>query len=297
MKRLTIRRVPLYGALLVGAATLAIVGLVASGWLAQGWNLAVGPADAHPAFGQFLGTDRLGRSVLDKILVATPWTIGIAVAGALIATALGTMIGAIAGMSRGSVDEVVVWFFTTVGSIPGILLMIGVSLVFASMPAIASIGHGWLAMALALGLTGWIGTARLIRNEVRSRRGAPYVEAARSLGLGPVRVWWSHILPLTTHLIIIEFASHLAGYIQAGVILSFLGAGPADALSWGALIDEGRMDLARGVWWQLVATSAAVLTVAVAAHLLADELRDRLDPMTSETAGERAAERRWATSS
>jgi peptide/nickel transport system permease protein len=285
MRRIVTRSIPLYGALLVGVVTLAVVGLVASGWLAHGWNLAVESADTHPAFDHLLGTDRLGRSVLDKILIATPGTIGIAVAGALLATTLGTIIGAVAGMSRGLVDEVIVWLFSTVGSIPGILLMIGLSLVFGSMPAISSIGHGWLAMALALGLTGWIGTARLIRNEVRSRRDAPFVEAARSLGLGPVRVWWSHILPLTTHLIIIEFASHLAGYIQAGVILSFLGAGPADALSWGALIDEGRLDLARGVWWQLVAASAAVLTVAVAAHILADELRDRLDPTSARHTG------------
>lgn len=277
VKRIAISRIPLYGAFLVGVVTLAVIGLVASGWLAQGWNLAVGSADSHPAFDHLLGTDRLGRSVLDKVLIATPATIGIAVAGAIVATVLGTIIGAIAGMSRGLVDEMVVWLFSTVGSIPGLLLMIGLSLAFASMPAVSSIGHGWLAMALALGLTGWIGTARLIRNEVRSRRDALFVEAARSLGLGPVRVWWSHILPSTTHLIIIEFASHLAGYIHAGVILSFLGTGPADALSWGALIDEGRLDLSRGVWWQLVATSSAVLAVTVAAHVFADELRDRLD--------------------
>lgn len=264
--------------LLFAAATLLAVGLAGCGLLADDWNHAVGPADAAPGLEHLCGTDRLGRSVLDKLLAAAPATLGIALVGAALATAIGTVLGAVAGLARGPLDELIVWLLTTVGSIPGILLMIGLSLAFASLPAVAGLAQGGPAMALALGLAGWTGTARLIRNEVRARQDSPMIEAARSLGLGPLRIWWSHIRPMTIHLVIIEFVSHIAGYIHAGVILGFLGAGPVGLLSWGALIDEGRTDLARGAWWQLAFASTAVLAVAVAAHLLADALRDRLDP-------------------
>ena len=90
-----------------------------------------------------------------------------------------------------------------------------------------------------------------------------------------MRIWWSRILPMIRHLVIIEGASHAAAFIHAGVVQSFPGAGPADVPTWGTLIDEGRIDLARGVWWQLAAASACVLASAVAIHVLADELRDR----------------------
>lgn len=269
-------------ALLISAAALLVALLAGCGLIAGGRNHAVGPADLPPDAEHICGTDRLGRSVLDKLLAATPGTVGSALAGAAIATVLGTLVGVAAGLGRGLADECAVWLLTTVGSIPGILLMIGLSLAFSAMPVVA--GHNGLALALALGLTGWIGTARLIRSEVRARQGSRMVEAARGLGLGPLRIWWSYIRPQTTHLVIIEGASHLAGFIHAGVVLSFLGAGPADALSWGSLIDEGRTDLARGAWWQVAAAAGAVLAVAVSTHILADALRDRLDPATAPSA-------------
>lgn len=272
------RQLPLRLACAIMAA-FALISAAALGttWF-HDWNAAVGTGDQPPTWSHLLGTDRLGRSVLDKLAAATPATIGVATLGAAIATCLGTLIGAAAGLARGWVDEAIVWCFTTVASIPGILLMIALSLVLSAIPAVAAIGHGWLGMALALGLSGWVGTARLIRGEVQQRREARFVEAARSLGLAEVAIWRSHILPFTTHIICIEFASHLAGYIQAGVVLAFLGTGPAGALSWGALIDEGRLDLARGAWWQMAAAAVAVLSASIAAHIIADHIRDRCDP-------------------
>lgn len=274
----SMRSLPLQMAWLVAGMTAIVIGMVVITPWCDSWNAAVASGDLAPSWQHALGTDRLGRSVLDKLLRATPPTIGIAVAGAAIAICFGTLIGAIAGMCRGWIDEAIVWMFTTVASIPGILLMIALSLALSSIPAIATVGHGWPAMALALGLCGWVGTARLIRSEVRQRRDSTSVEAARSLGLSRPRIWRVHILPFTSHIIIIEFATHVAGYIQAGVILSFLGTGPANVLSWGMLIDEGRTDLVRGAWWQMTVAAAAVLLTSIAAHVLADDLRDRLDP-------------------
>lgn len=265
---------------LAAALAALVAGLVLCAWLGADWNRAAAASDLPPGPGHWCGTDRLGRSVLAKLCAAAPATVGAAAAGALLATAIGAGVGAAAGLAGRRLDAVLVWLYTTVGSIPGILRLVALSLAGAALPGVAA-GGAWTAvaaLAAALGLSGWVGTARLVRAAVRERRADPMVEAARAIGCGPWRIWRTRLQPAVAHLLLIEAAGHAAGFLHAGVVLGFLGAGPAGLPSWGALIDEGRTDLARGAWWQLAGAAGAVLLAALAAHCLADRLRDGWDP-------------------
>jgi peptide/nickel transport system permease protein len=139
-------------------------------------------------------------------------------------------------------------------------------------------GKGLWSMNLALGLTGWVGICRLIRGEFMKHKEREYVQAARSLGASNSRRIFIHILPNVSHLIIINFSFLFVGGIKTEVILSYLGLGVQGVPSWGTMIDEAKLELARGVWWQLGAATVAMLFVVLALNIVGDALRDALDP-------------------
>jgi peptide/nickel transport system permease protein len=139
-------------------------------------------------------------------------------------------------------------------------------------------GKGLTTICLVLGLTSWVGLARPIRGEFMKHKEREYVQAARSLGAGNSRRIFIHILPNVSHLIIINFSFLFVSAIKTEVILSYLGMGVQGVPSWGTMIDEAKLELARGVWWQLAAATVAMLIVVLALNILIDALRDALDP-------------------
>lgn len=184
---------------------------------------------------------------------------------------IGVTLGAIAGYFGGLVDELIVWFYTSVSSIPNIMLLVAVSLI---------LGKGILSIFLALGLTSWVGLCRLIRGEVMKHKEREYVQGATAIGLGDFSKLFIHILPNVFHLVIINFSLTFQTAIKAEVILSFLGLGSATLPSWGKMIDDAKLELARtpAVWWQLAGATLAMFVVVLALNLLGDALRDALDP-------------------
>jgi peptide/nickel transport system permease protein len=134
------------------------------------------------------------------------------------------------------------------------------------------------SVVIALGLTSWVGLCRLTRGEVLRQRERDYVAAARAIGLGEGRILFRHVLPNVFHLVIIDFTLNMVAFIQAEVVLSFLGLGVVDQPSWGRLIDDGRVELLRGVWWQVAGATLLVFILSLALNLLGDALRDALDP-------------------
>ena len=140
------------------------------------------------------------------------------------------------------------------------------------------LGKGLTSIYIALGLTAWAGLCRLIRGEVMKHKNREYVQAASALGAGHMRKLFIHIIPNVTHIVIIRTSLQFQVAIKSEVILSYLGLGVSGQPSWGTMIDDAKLELARGFWWQFIGATAAMFIVVLAFNILGDALRDALDP-------------------
>ena len=233
----------------------------------------------------WFGTDFIGRSVLWRFLYGVRVALTVAVLAAVVETIIGLTLGALGGYLGGWVDAIVIWIFTTFASIPWILLMVALAYGLKGREFYAPwTESNYISLAgiptivLALGLSSWVGLCRLIRAEVIKHRDRDYVIAARAVGVGHGRVIFRHILPNVFHIVIINFSLGLAGYVQAEVVLSFLGLGVTDQPSWGRMIDDAKLELLKGVWWQMTAATAGIFVLSLVVNIFGDTLRDALDP-------------------
>ena len=257
--------------------------LVALGVLAGNWDESVGAAYEAPSWETPLGTDIFGLSVWRKMLYGAKVSLTVALVASGISILIGVPLGAIAGYFGKRIDEVIVWFYSTLQSIPYILLILSFAFVLRDKVLFAGTDYeiklaGMTAVYLAMGLTSWVGLCRLIRGEVIKHKQRDYVSAARAFGCGNFRIIFRHILPNVFHLVIINFSLRFVSFVHAEVILSFLGLGAKDQPSWGVMIDDARMELGRGVWWQMAAATAAIFLLSLALNVFADALRDAIDP-------------------
>jgi peptide/nickel transport system permease protein len=254
--------------------TIFIVTGIAAPWLAP-YNPATidlvhrlqGPNTAHLA-----GTDELGRDTLSRLMWGARLSLTISVTVVAVSLALGLVIGGLAGYLGGWIDSALTTFaMNTFMALPGILLAIA----FA-----AFLGPGFTNLVLALAIGGWAGYARLVRAQVMSVRDREYVDAARALGAGGLRIFFRHILPNIVQPILVQGAIGMAGVILAEATLSFLGLGvPAPAPSWGGMLNDARLHLFDSPHLVLF-PAAAVAGAVLGFNFLGDALRDQLDPRT-----------------
>jgi len=242
------------------------------------WAEQVGRSYAPPSSKNALGTDIFGQSVLRKTLYGAKISITVALCASLISIAIGVPLGAVAGYFRGFVDEVIVWIYSTLSSVPYILLILAFAVVLRDKTLFGYKVTGITAVYLAIGLTSWVGICRLIRGEIIKHKDREYVMAAVSYGCSRRRIIFRHLMPNVLHIVIIDFSLRFVAFVHAEVILSFLGLGESDRPSWGAMINDARMELSRGVWWQMAAATAAVFLFSLALNIFGDALRDSLDP-------------------
>lgn len=251
----------------------ALVALLAKfGMIATPWDTVVGPSYAPPSFDKmelWFGTDIFGRSVLYKCIHGTRIAMSVGLVSSLISIPIGVVLGALAGYFGGWIDEAVVWFYTTLSSIPSIMLLIAITFVM---------GKGLTAIYVALGVTAWVSLCRVIRGEFIKHKSREYVVAAESLGATHFSRIFKHIMPNVAHFVIINLSINFMSAIKSEVILSFLGMGVQGQPSWGVMIDDSKLELARGVWWQLAGATGAMFFVVLAFNILGDSLRDALDP-------------------
>jgi peptide/nickel transport system permease protein len=188
----------------------------------------------------------------------------------VVATGIGTLLGANAGFFGGRVGDALEWLYNVFTSIPSILLIFAFAAVF---------GRGIGTVVIILGLTGWTGVYRLVRAEFLKHASREYVRAAEAIGAGNAARMFRHILPNVSHVILVQLSILTVAFIKAEVILSFLGLGvPVDQVSWGTMLAEAQSELILGHWWQLVAATAFMALFVTAFSLMTDGWRDALDP-------------------
>ena len=222
------------------------------------------PSPAHP-----LGTDENGADLLTQVIFGTRVAVivGFSVVG--ICSTVGIFVGAVAGYFGGWIDEIIMRIIDMLMAFPGILLAILLIFITQEPSIPAVIG--------ALSVTGWTSYARLVRGEVLSEREEDYVEAAQSLGFRVPRILFREILPNVMAPVIVQATFGMAAAILAEASLSFLGLGPQDVPSWGALLDQG------ATYFLLTPHLAifpglAIMTTILGLNFLGDGLRDVLDP-------------------
>ena len=187
------------------------------------------------------------------------------------ATALGTLFGAVAGYFGRWVDDAFNWLYGVFTAIPYLLLVFAIAAVLQQ--------RGVVTIILILGLTGWTGVFRLVRAEYLKHKSREYVLAAGAIGASNMRRMFVHILPNVSHVILVQLSLNVVGFIKSEVILSFLGFGvPVDVVSWGSMLNEAQNELILGKWWQLAAAGLAMAVLVTAFSMLTDALRDALDP-------------------
>lgn len=239
------------------------------GVIAADWGLEIGPSYAAPSSEFIFGTDIFGRSVFLKMVKAAETAVAIGLATSFISLVIGTTLGAVSGYFGGLVDEIIVWFYTTFSSIPFIMLLVAIAFIM---------GKGTTTVFISLGVTSWVGLCRIVRGEVMKHKDREYIHAANAIGAGHIRKIFKHILPNISHVLIINFSLTFEAAIKSEVILSYLGLGVQGRPSWGTMIDDSKLELARGVWWQLGAATLAMFIIVLAFNILGDALRDALDP-------------------
>ena len=228
-------------------------------------DLAYQPPNLH----HWMGTDGLGRDVMARLIQGVRIAYKVGIITSLIAIPIGVFFGCLAGYFGGRVDDFIVWFYSTVASMPGLLFILAIAMVA---------GKGLMGIYLGIGLTTWVGLCRLVRGEVIKHKGQTYVQAAKALGLGSGRIIFRHILPNIMHVVIVTFTLRFPAAVGTEVFMSFLGIGVQGEPSWGLMINSARMRLWQGMWWEMTFVTLAVFLLVLAFNLLGDALRDALDP-------------------
>jgi peptide/nickel transport system permease protein len=216
------------------------------------------------------GTNNLGEDVLYNALkgVRTAFIIGIVPSA--IAAFFAIIVGLLAGFYGGWIDDIIQYIYQVLSSIPGILLLIAMLMVME---------RGLWQLCVALGVTTWVGLCRLIRGETLKVKNMEYVEAARALGAGDLRLLFRHILPNVMYLVIIEVTLEFSSLVMSETVLTYIGIGVEPGTgSWGRMIMLADRELPNAIWWNLTAASIFLFVLVLAFNLFADALRDALDP-------------------
>lgn len=237
-----------------------------------------------------LGTDKVGEDVFYQSLKSIRTGLMIGTLTTLVTLPLSLVLGILAGYFRGWVDDVVQYLYTTLNSIPGVLLIAAAILVmqvymakhedeFASLALRAD--FRLLFLCLILGMTSWTGLCRLLRAETLKLREMEYVQAASALGVRQGVILLRHILPNVFHLVLISVALDFSSLVLAEAVLSYVNIGVDPTTdSWGNMINSARLEMAREpiVWWSLAAAFLFMFALVLAANLFADVVRDAFDP-------------------
>jgi peptide/nickel transport system permease protein len=237
-----------------------------------------------------LGTDKIGQDVFYQAVKSIRTGLVIGTLTTLVMLPFAIMLGIMAGYFGKRTDDIIQYIYTTLNSIPGILLIAAAVLalqvyiaghehLFPSLEARADIRL--LALCIILGITSWTSLCRLLRGEALKLREVDYVQAARVLGTSHLGIMLRHILPNVIHIVIIAVVLDFSGLVLAEAVLSYVGVGvDPTTFSWGNMINAARLELAREpiVWWPFLAAFIFMFTLVLSANIFSDAVRDAFDP-------------------
>ncbi|HPB90223.1 MAG TPA: ABC transporter permease [Rugosibacter sp.] len=237
-----------------------------------------------------LGTDKVGQDVLYLSLKSIRTGLLIGTLTTLVMLPVAVVLGILAGFLGGWVDDLIQYLYTTLNSIPGVLLIAAAVLMMQVLidthpelftTAAERADARLLALCLILGMTSWTGLARLLRGETLKLRELEFVQAARAFGVGRLAIMLRHILPNLMHIVLIALVMDFSGLVLAEAVLSYVGVGvDPSTISFGTMINAARMELARDpmVWWSLASAFSFMFILVLAANLFTDAVRDAFDP-------------------
>jgi len=237
-----------------------------------------------------LGTDKVGEDVFYQALKSIRTGLVIGTLTTLVMLPAAIMLGIMAGYFRGWVDDIIQYIYTTLNSIPGVLLIAAAILMlqiymsnhadeFNSLVERADLRL--LFLCIILGVTSWTGLCRLLRGESMKLREVDYVQAATAFGVSHLQIISRHILPNVLHIVLIAVVLDFSGLVLAEAVLSYVNIGVDPTMnSWGNMINSARMEMAREpiVWWSLAAAMIFMFTLVLSANLFSDVVRDAFDP-------------------
>lgn len=238
---------------------------------AQGQSIRDFPPLLYPRK-HLLGTDRVGNDVLYLSLKSIRTGMIIGAFTTMLVIPFAIAFGVVAGYFGRSVDDIIQYVYTVLGSIPGVLLIAAFMLIF---------GRGLPQLCIIMGITSWTGLCRVLRGETYKLRETEYVQAAEAMGLPKTRIMARHIVPNVVHIVLITAVLGFSGRVLSEAVLTYIGIGVgADTISWGVMINDALRELARSpvVWWKLVAALVFMVGLVLPANLFGDALRDALDP-------------------
>ena len=233
---------------------------------------------SNPAY--WLGTDTQARDVLSSILYGLRISLFVGFASVILAAVLGVFLGLVGGFVGGIVDAVIMRVADVLLSFPAILVALLINGVMRGiLPANQHESAAILVLVLAIGLTNWVQYARTVRGSTLVERQREYVQAARTIGVGRLRIMLTHILPNVLGPVLVIATINLGMAVLTEATLSFLGVGmPATQPSLGTLIRVGNEYLFSGIWWVVIFPSATLAVLVLAVNLIGDWLRDALNP-------------------
>ena len=242
-----------------------------------------------------LGTDKVGEDVFYQTLKSIRTGLLIGTLTTLVMLPAAILLGIMAGYFRGWVDDIIQYTYTTLNSIPGVLLIAAAILMlqiymsnhadeFNSLMERADLRL--LFLCIILGVTSWTGLCRLLRGEALKLREVDYVQAATAFGVRPLQIISRHILPNVLHIVLITVVLDFSGLVLAEAVLSYVNIGVDPTMnSWGNMINSARLEMAREpiVWWSLAAAMIFMFSLVLAANLFSDVVRDAFDPRLRNT--------------
>ncbi len=218
----------------------------------------------------YLGSDRYGRDLLSRLLIATRVSFIIGIIAVSISLLIGVPMGLMAGYFGGWVDKMVMWLVNVLWTVPSLLLVIALTL---------ALGKGLFQVFLAIGLSMWVEVARVVRGQVKSLRTRPYVEVAQMMGFSHIRVMFKHILPGVWHPVIVLAAANFATAILLESGLSILGYGAQPPTpTWGGMVKDHWPFLLMGKAYLVLWPGMCIVLLVLACMLLGNTLRDQTDP-------------------
>ncbi len=236
-----------------------------------------------------LGTDKVGEDTLYQAVKSIRTGIIIGTLTTLVMLPFAIFLGIAAGYFKGWVDDLIQYLYTTLSSIPGVLLIAASVLMIqvyidSSAFQLTDTDNGdikLLALTIILGITSWTSLCRLLRGESLRIREVEYIQAAQAFGVRDMAIIRRHIIPNIMHIVLIVVVLDFSGLVLAEAVLSYIGIGvDAKMNSWGNMINGARLEMARDpmVWWSLVAAMSFMFTLVLAANMFSDAVRDAFDP-------------------